>query len=217
MRVRFSTFGTCASVRALWRRSMSLMIRTRMSLAVAAKSLRSDSVCLSIPRYRSVPSFVTPSTSERTSGPNCSSIVFGLTPASSMVSCKSPAVIAWLSIPACASKNPTSAGWVKYGLPEYRFCSLWASFENSYAFVIRAISASVLFDIAASVSGRGRALTGVIYTIILLVGGFWKSKRSQHHERLVYDGAGLYEALRLMQLRVGHSSACGRHQEMSHP
>ena len=118
IRVRFSMRGTCSSVYALWSRSISLMMSTRMSFAVAANNLRRDSVWRSIPRYRKVPSFVTPSTSESTSWPNSVWMVAGFTPASSIVSWRSPAAIAFASSPACARRNPTSAGCTKYGSPE---------------------------------------------------------------------------------------------------
>ena len=65
---------SAASVRMLWSRSASLMIRTRRSLAIATSILRMVAACCSsLESKRSRSSLVTPSTMAATSLPNSSS------------------------------------------------------------------------------------------------------------------------------------------------
>ena len=78
-------------------------------------------------------SFVTPSTSRATSGPNRSSMSWRPYSVSSGTSWRSAAVTATGSIPSSAVIWADAIGWVTYGSPVARRWSWWASTARSNA------------------------------------------------------------------------------------
>ena len=74
-------------------------------------------------------SFVTPSTSRPTSGPNWRSISSSVATVSSIVSCKRPVTIEALSSFIWAKRPATWIGCEKYGSPEARSCEPCAFIE----------------------------------------------------------------------------------------
>src|SRR5258706_437452 len=100
-----------ASVRMLWRRSASLMRTTLRSSAIATIIFRMFSACCcwSV-RSEIRPSFVTPSTSRATSGPNSRLTSSSVRFVSSTVSCRRAAAIVSASRPRSASIAALAAG-----------------------------------------------------------------------------------------------------------
>jgi hypothetical protein len=103
--------GSDAMVRMLWRRSASLMIRTRMSFAIATSILRIVAACCaSLESNWSRSSFVTPSTIALTSGPKSRSSSSLVTAVSSTASWSSAAATVTSSRPSSATIIATPTG-----------------------------------------------------------------------------------------------------------
>src|SRR5262245_1414776 len=134
--------GSDEIVRMLWRRSASLMSRTRMSFAMATSILRSDAACCaSLESNWSRSSFVTPSTMAATSGPNWSCRSSAVTVVSSTASWRSAAAIVMCARPSPPRIMATPSGCAMYGSPDRRPWSAWATRATSNARSIRAVSA----------------------------------------------------------------------------
>ncbi len=105
--------GITATVRMLWRRSASLMMSTRQSLAMATSILRTVAACCSsLESNWRRSSLVTPSTMPATTGPNCSSTSLSATPVSSTASWRRAAATERESRPRSATMVATATGWV---------------------------------------------------------------------------------------------------------
>ncbi len=124
--------GIAAMVRMLWRRSDSLMIRTRRSFAIATSILRMVAACCaSFESNLSRSSLVTPSTMAATSAPNSASRSARVIPVSSTASCSRAADTVMSSRPSSATILATDTGWVTYGSPDLRVWPAWASRARS--------------------------------------------------------------------------------------
>ena len=103
--------GIAAMVRMLCRRSDSLMISTRRSLAIATSILRMVAACwASFESNFSRSSLVTPSTMAATSGPKASVRSSRVTPVSSTASCNRAADTVTSSSPSSATILATATG-----------------------------------------------------------------------------------------------------------
>ena len=97
----------------LWSRSASLMSSTRQSVAIARNILRIVAACwASFESNSSRSSFVTPSTTRATIGPNCASTWARLMPVSSTASCSRALATVGASSPRSATVSATAIGWV---------------------------------------------------------------------------------------------------------
>ncbi|CAB4856537.1 unannotated protein [freshwater metagenome] len=121
--------STKPHVRALWRRSASLMRITRMSLDIATTILRTVSAWASSPSF-SLSSLVTPSTRSPISAPKSRVTASSVYAVSSTVSCKSAAAIVFAPIPNSTRISATASGCVMYGSPDFRSCPSCAAFAT---------------------------------------------------------------------------------------
>src|ERR687891_19080 len=110
----------------LWSRSASLMIRTRMSRAMATTILRTFSACsCSRVRYSMRSSLVSPSTMAPTSAPNPDSMGSRERSVSSTTSCSSADTSVVVSMPRSARMWATPSGWRMKGSPDFRSWPRW--------------------------------------------------------------------------------------------
>ncbi len=131
-----------------------------MSCAIASSIFRMFSACCSSWVWvENLDSFVTPSTSWATSGPNSSSMSARLSSVSSGTSCRSAASIEAESSPISARVKAAAIGWVTYGSPVARTCPSWAATAKSRAFPTVVVSAPGEPSATAASSSRRR--TGI--------------------------------------------------------
>ncbi len=103
--------GMAAMVRMLWRRSESLMMRTRRSLAMATSIFRIDAACwASLVSNLMRSSLVTPSTMAVTSAPKSASRSSRVMPVSSTASWSKAAATVTSSSPRSATMRATASG-----------------------------------------------------------------------------------------------------------
>src|SRR6516165_476420 len=134
--------GRAASVRMLWRRSASLMMRTRRSFAIATSILRMVAACCSsFESKRRRSSLVTPSTISAISVPKSRSTSPTVTAVSSTESCRRAAARVVSSSPVSATMLATASGWLMYFSPDTRYWPSWAWAATSKARTIVAVEA----------------------------------------------------------------------------